>query len=721
MSAFTAPTSYDGAGVNTGGLGLAKGDLIVARVAASNAAGTGPYSVPNSAGALAQTPPVAPAAAPSGGAATSESVLDVHWAFLAGAGEDGGSSILSYGLDIDDGAGGAFSPAVGSAPTTAPYTLNSKQITTAIVSGRTYRLRYRAYNAHGWGSYSPIGSITAASLPGAPPEPALTIVGTDVQITWSAPADTGGDGIALSAYRVELRLADGSYKEDLVTCDASQAAIVSAASCTIPMSTLTSADPATGFSYSQGDEVVARVTAATVIGYGAAGPVSSAQTVLAEVAPHKPPTAPRRGAASNEAQLVVDWDALVAPDAGGSSVTSYNLQWDQATGTFGPHLTGASAECCDSLVTTHTQAAGLLAGSLYLLRYRAANKYGWGPYSDPVTIRAADIPAAPAPVVTSITDLYARVAWSEPDDKSAAIEEYEIRLRAADGVTLAEETTYCEGSRSAIVESRYCLVPMTTLRAAPYSLGYGELVAAVLRARNAIGWSPWSPANGVGALVQTEPLASATPTPTRGARTDHTRVEVEWPEMTLASATGGSPITSYGLEWDGGDGSADFAALVGAPASPFLATSYLLSAGISAGTTYRFRLRAWNKWGAGDPSASVGVEASTTPAGVVAPVTAISGSRVRISWTEPAAQGSAIVAYTIQVEASDGSFAAEPGHCDGATAAIVAARACEIPLATLRAAPFGLAFDALVAARLSAHNGNGAGPTSPANADGARI
>jgi len=719
MSAFTAATSYDGAGLNSGGLGLALGDLIVARVAASNAAGTGAYSALNSAGVSAQTPPVAPPSAPYGGAATTESLLDVHWAFLAGAGQDGGSPLLSYGLDVDDGAGGPFAPAVGASPLTAPYTLNSAQLTTAIASGLTYRLRYRAYNVHGWGPDSPIGTIVAATLPDAPPEPALSLVGAGVQVTWSPPDDTGGAGIAVTAYRVEVRLPDGAYKEDLVDCDGSDPAIVAAGSCTIPMSTLTSADPATGFAFSQGDEITARVAAATVIGYGAPGPVASAQTVLAEVPPRKPPTAPRRGAGTGEAQLVIDWDALVAPDNGGSAATSYNLQWDQGTGTYGPHLTGVAA---DYLSTSHTQTAALLAGGVYRFRYRAANKYGWGPFSDEVTIQAAETPAAPAAAATSIADHYVRFAWAEPDDGSAPIEEYEILLRQADGATYAEETTFCEGSRPAIVGSRYCLVPMSTLRAAPYSLQYSDLVVAVLRARNAIGWSPWSTANAVGALVQTEPFAASTPAPTRGVRTDHTRVEVEWTAMTLAGATGGSPVTSYNLEWNSGDGSDEFASLAGAPGSPYLATTYLLASGlVSAGTTYRFRLRAWNKWGVGGPSATLDVEASSIPGAVGTVTTAISGSNARISWTAPEAHGSAIVAYTVALEAADGSYAEETGHCDGASAAVVASRACEIPLTTLREAPFGLAFDALVAAVVSAHNGNGEGPASAPNVAGARI
>ena len=123
-------------------------------------------------------------------------------------------------------------------------------------------------------------------------------------------------------------------------------------------------------------------------------------------------------------------------------------------------------------------------------------------------------------------------------------------IQESDGATFTEETTYCEGIRTAIVQSRYCLVPMVTLRAAPYSLEYGDLVVAVFRARNAIGWSAWSSVNGVGALVQTQPFTAFTPAPTRGARTDHTRVEVAWAAMTLPSETGGSPVTSYNLEWD---------------------------------------------------------------------------------------------------------------------------------------------------------------------------
>lgn len=90
------------------------------------------------------------------------------------------------------------------------------------------------------------------------------------------------------------------------------------------------------------------------------------------------------------------------------------------------------------LSTSHTQAAGVLAGGTYRFRYRAANKYGWGPYSDEVVVQAADIPAQPAAATTTIADHYVRVSWTAPDDRSAAILEYEIRIRQSDGLTFTE-------------------------------------------------------------------------------------------------------------------------------------------------------------------------------------------------------------------------------------------------------------------------------------------
>jgi hypothetical protein len=301
MAAVTSSPSHDAGGANTGGLGLVAGERIVARVSATNAKGTGPFSEMNTAGMLAQVVPSAPLSAPYRGPDTTEARLDVHWAFLTDARADGGSAILNYGLEVDDGAGGAFYAVVGGSPATAPYTLNSVLYTTAVRSGATYRLRYRAYNVHGWGPYSPTGSVLAATVPDAPLEPALQMAGTSVQIDWSAPASTGGVGVAITAYKVELLLGDGTYKEDKEDCDGSIPSVVAAQSCQIPMRVLTSQDSSTGFGFNAGDEVQARITARNDVGEGAAGPLSTSQTVLAATVPATPSRPPRRAAGTNQA------------------------------------------------------------------------------------------------------------------------------------------------------------------------------------------------------------------------------------------------------------------------------------------------------------------------------------------------------------------------------------------------------------------------------------
>jgi hypothetical protein len=58
-------------------------------------------------------------------------------------------------------------------------------------------------------------------------------------------------------------------------------------------------------------------------------------------------------------------------------------------------------------------------------------------------------------------------------------------------------------------------------------------------------------------------VGASTPVPTRGSRTDATRVDVTWTAMTDTVALGGSPITSYNLQWNSGDGTNTFTDLVG--------------------------------------------------------------------------------------------------------------------------------------------------------------
>lgn len=70
----------------------------------------------------------------------------------------GGALATSYELQRDDGNGGDFIEVIGNS-IGAPYTLNSYKITSSIQSGKTYRVRYRVANVHGFGAFSDFESI----------------------------------------------------------------------------------------------------------------------------------------------------------------------------------------------------------------------------------------------------------------------------------------------------------------------------------------------------------------------------------------------------------------------------------------------------------------------------------------------------------------------------------------------------------------------------------
>jgi hypothetical protein len=83
---------------------------------------------------------------------------------------DGGSTITSYHLMMDDGMNGPFRSIVGGDSQVA--NLNRElTITDSIVKGRTYRFMYRVRNQIGWSDFSITTYILAASPPSKPPAP----------------------------------------------------------------------------------------------------------------------------------------------------------------------------------------------------------------------------------------------------------------------------------------------------------------------------------------------------------------------------------------------------------------------------------------------------------------------------------------------------------------------------------------------------------------------
>jgi hypothetical protein len=138
---------------------------------------------------------------------------------------------------------------------------------------------------------------------------------------------------------------------------------------------------------------------------------------------------------------------------------------------------------------------------------RARNKYGWGSFSPVSTIISATIPSTPAAVTTTQSTTYVKIAWTAPSTNGLAITAYDIQIQESDLSTYASSLTYCDGTSSTVISNAYCLIPFTTLTASPFSLTYGKVVYAKVRAYNAIGWSSYSTINTSGATIKTVPLA----------------------------------------------------------------------------------------------------------------------------------------------------------------------------------------------------------------------
>jgi hypothetical protein len=139
--------------------GLLQNDLISVRIAATNTIGTSPYLT--EIGVAVQTVPEAPSAVAQG-SQTTEEQIEVKWSLVTDEYESGGTPILSYRLDWDNGTNlMIWTTLIGyeSAYDGVAW------IQGGCVPGKTYHFRLSVQNAQGWSAYSPVTAVLAANVP----------------------------------------------------------------------------------------------------------------------------------------------------------------------------------------------------------------------------------------------------------------------------------------------------------------------------------------------------------------------------------------------------------------------------------------------------------------------------------------------------------------------------------------------------------------------------
>ncbi len=338
--------------------------------------------------------------------------------------------------------------------------------------------------------------------------------------------------------------------------------------------------------------------------------------------------------------ITVQWTALTSPDNGDSDITSYNLQWDRGTQGFLYYdLLGATPY---TTMIDFTVTNGVVASQTYRFKVRARNLYGWGDFSFFTTVKAANkasIMSAPITSIDSATG-HVKISWTAPNNNGDDITAYNVYIGNFDSTTWTIDSTNC-GSTTvpSLLTGLYCLVPMSILTASPYSLAFNQLILAKISATNSFGEQTLSPANPAGALVRRVPDAMSTVTLTASTRDSMT---VSWSALS-GSASGNSAVTAYELRWDSGSGSTIYLL------SESLSTSYTVT-GLTAGITYKYKVRAKNIYGYGAYSTDASFIASDVPSVMAILTTSlVSSTKVRITWTAPAANFATIDQYDIRL------------------------------------------------------------------------
>ena len=150
-------------------------------------------------------PPGIPAAPTVTATAGSTTSLDVTWTAPANTGPD----IDNYDLIYRESGSGPF--------TSGPQNVTGASAAIgSLAPGTAYQVQVRATNAEGDSDWSLSGTgQTGNSAPGAPTVLSATASGTTrIDLSWTAPASTGGS--AITGYRIEVSSNGGSSWSDLV-------------------------------------------------------------------------------------------------------------------------------------------------------------------------------------------------------------------------------------------------------------------------------------------------------------------------------------------------------------------------------------------------------------------------------------------------------------------------------------------------------------------------
>eukprot|EP00347_Sterkiella_histriomuscorum_P011727 403371340 len=657
--------------------------LIQVRVAAINSKGTGPYSALIISGARVRTIPQAPSY-PLRGIDTTDYQIQATWTALVAGQQTGSSDILSYELYWDNGNQASATIEVIDAQLTS-YTIPG------LIPNRDYTFKVRARNIYGYGGFSPQSIIKTTDKPHVM-DPVSTIQDNlDMILSW-APPQSGGE--AINKYQVKLYIPSlDEYVEDLTNCDGSIAPWNTTYTCTFDLVYLNEQ-----YDFVYGDILQGIARAHNIYGWSEYSRINSiGGLILTRPAQMDAPTL---GFNTDKDTLEVTWNEMTLDyQTGGSEILSYNLE--KYNGTHWIEIVGESSDY--TLLSKSIESVSV--GTNYKFRIRAENLFGFGPYSEEISLSPIDKPDQMSQVLTELVNTNIKLTWSAPVNNGLAITEYIISIFHHDDTNYSPELTYCNGADATIMSFSYCFIPLSVLRKSPFNLELGDKVRAIAQAKNSKDWSVVSlPTNvNTAAVIITEPKPMVSPT--RGANTGPSQIDVRWSEFLISPSNGGVTVTSYNLQWDKGTNGVSWFNLIGFQ-PPSLATSMIVTNGIFSGQTYLFKVRAYNLIGWGNFSQPFGIKAARAPPQMTQPSTSVDTStgHFKISWAASLTNGDPIDKYLIEIQALNGTWYSN-SMCDGQSLLVIGLRYCLIPMTILRdPLIYGFSRGETPQVRIQAHN-----------------
>lgn len=142
----------------------------------------------------------------------------------------------------------------------------------------------------------------------------------------------------------------------------------------------------------------------------------------------------------------------------------------------------------------------------YKFRVRARNIYGWGIWSPEATLFTSDVPLGTTSITMLEINMDIKISWTKPFENYNSIDMYRIYIQDSTGTAWNLDEVHCNGAEPLIVTERFCVIPMSTFRAAPHNLALDTEIVIRVQGHNDRGWGLFGTSTG-GIHVQSEPEA----------------------------------------------------------------------------------------------------------------------------------------------------------------------------------------------------------------------